>query len=119
LCNLPRTSDPIFPASRGKNGTVMSCFKKIWKKIARLGQLPDDVTPHVLRHSFSSLAGDLGYSELTIAAVVGHRGRSITSRYIHAADAVLLSAADAIATRTAELMGESSRQVVRLRRAAN
>jgi integrase len=59
-----------------------------------------------LRHSFASLAGDLGYSEPTIAALVGHKGHSVTSRYVHAADAVLLAAADAVANRTAELMGE-------------
>jgi integrase len=106
LRSLPRTTDLVFPATRGKNGTVMSGFKKMWKKIVKLGKLPTDVTPHVLRHSFSSLAGDLGYSELTIGAIVGHKGRTVTSRYIHAADAVLLSAADAVAETTAERMGE-------------
>lgn len=70
-------------------------------------ELPADVTPHVLRHSFASLAADLGYSEPTIAALVGHKGHSITSRYVHSADAVLLAAADAVANRTAELMGDA------------
>ena len=60
----------------------------------------------MLRHSFASLAGDLGYSEPTIAALVGHKGRSVTSRYVHSADAVLLAAGDAVADRTLELMGE-------------
>jgi integrase len=87
----------------------MSGFKKSWKKIANLGKLPADVTPHTLRHSFTSLAADQGYSELTIAALVGHKGRSITSRYIHSADAVLLAAADVVADRTGELMGDSRR----------
>ena len=58
------------------------------------------------RHSFASLAADLGYSEPAIAALVGHKGHSTTSRYLHAADAVLLAAADTVAQRTAELMGE-------------
>jgi hypothetical protein len=35
------------------------------------------------------------------------RSQTITSRYVHAADAVLLAAADAVADKTAELMGES------------
>jgi hypothetical protein len=52
------------------------------------------------------LAADLGYSEPTIAALVGHKGHSVTSRYLHSADAVLLAAADAVADRTAELMGK-------------
>jgi len=64
------------------------------------------------------LAGDIGYSETTIAALVGHKGQSITSRYVHAADAVLLAAADAVAGRTAELMGERAApgRVVPIRR---
>ena len=70
------------------------------------------MTPHVLCRSFASLAGDLGYSETTIAALVGHKGQSITSRYIHAADAVLLAAADAVARRTAALMGKMTEATV-------
>jgi hypothetical protein len=50
------------------------------------------------------LGSDLGYSEVTIAALVGHKGHSMTSRYIHSADAVLLAAADAIADQTTALM---------------
>ena len=105
LKELPRTaSELVFPATRGDGN--MTGFPKIWARIAKLGSLPADVTPHVLRHSFASLAGDLGYSEPTIAVLVGHKGQTITSRYVHAADAVLLAAADAVANRTAELMAE-------------
>ena len=64
---------------------------------------------YTLRHSFTSVAADLGYSEPTIAALVGHKGRSVTSRYIHSADAVILAAADEVAERTLELMGEAQR----------
>jgi hypothetical protein len=67
--------------------------------------LPADITPHVLRHSFASLAADLGYNEPTIATLLGHKARSITSRYVHSADAVLLAAADAVANATMKLMG--------------
>ena len=105
LRNMPRVAGTlVFPASRGDG--PMNGFKKFFRRIATLGPLPRDITPHVLRHSFASLAGDLGYSEPTIGALVGHKGRSVTSRYVHAADVVLLAAADAVATRTAELMGE-------------
>jgi integrase len=106
LRDLTRAGDDdlVFPATRGPGR--MAGFPKFWKRIAKLGELPADVTPHGLRHSFASLAGDLGYSELTIAALVGHKGHSITSRYVHAADAVLLAAADAVADRTATLMGD-------------
>jgi integrase len=114
----PMTGDLVFPATRGDGR--MTGFPKFWARIAKLGELPADVTPHVLRHSFASIAGDLGYSEPTIAALVGHKGHSITSRYVHSADAVLLAAADAVANRTAELMGEprAGSAVIELRRAA-
>jgi integrase len=116
LRSLPRSGDLVFPATRGGD-VILAGFKKMFKKISKLGNLPSDVTPHTLRHSFSSLGADLGYSEPTIAALIGHKGRTITSRYVHAADAVLLAAADAIANRTADLMGDSKpeAQVIPLR----
>ena len=105
LRGLPRMGELVFPPTRGEGR--MAGFRKLWDRIAKLGALPADLTPHVLRHSFASQAGDLGYSEPTIAALVGHKGHTITSRYVHAADAVLLAAADAVARRTADLMGEA------------
>jgi integrase len=81
-------------------------FRKFWQRIAREDGIPPDVTPHTLRHSFASLASDLGYSEPTIAALVGHKRHTMTSRYVHSADAVLIAAADAVASQTAQLMGE-------------
>jgi integrase len=38
-------------------------YRKVWLRIAKLGDLPADITSHVLRHSFASLAADLGYNE--------------------------------------------------------
>jgi integrase len=94
----------VFPPTRGAG--TMTGFRKLWDRIASLGEVPADVTPHVLRHSFASLAGDIGYSEPTIAALIGHRGHTITSRYVHSADAVLLAAADAVAAETKARMGD-------------
>ena len=106
LRSMTLPGERVFPASRGGTETTLH-LKKFWLRIAALGGLPRDVTLHVLRHSFASVAADLGYSESTIAALVGHKGHSVTSRYLHSADAVLLAAADAVADRTTELMGEA------------
>lgn len=38
----------------------------------------------------------MGYSELTIAGLLGHASGSVTGRYAHVADFALLMAADAI-----------------------
>ncbi len=102
LRDVPRSGALVFPATRGDG--PMTGFRKLWNRIVKLGELASDVTPNVLRHSFTSLGGDLGYTEFTIGAIVGHKGRTMTSRYMHSADAVLLSAADAIADQTAALM---------------
>jgi integrase len=64
-----------------------------WERIARQAKLVD-VTPHTLRHSFASVAGDLGFTESTIAAILGHAAGSVTSRYVHHLDSVLIAAAD-------------------------
>ena len=98
----PRNGDVVFASRFGE--TPIVGYRKMWLRIAKLCDLPADITPHVLRHSFASLAADLGYNEPTIASLLGHRTHSITSRYMHSADAVLLAAADAVANATMKLM---------------
>ncbi len=118
LRSLPRLGALVFPASSGTD-KPMRGFHKVWLRIAAKAGLPADVTPHVLRHSLASIAADLGYSELTIGALLGHRKASVTSQYAHHADSVLLAAADAVADRTATLMGEEiQRKVFPLRATA-
>lgn len=58
---------------------------------------------HLLRHSFGSTAADLGYSESTIGAMLGHAGHTVTSLYIHHLDEVMIDAAD----RTAEAVWQA------------
>ena len=116
LRNAMRSDPLVFPGTRGAG--PMKGFRKLWNRILKLCELPSDVTPNVLRHSFTSLGADMGYSDVTIGAIVGHKGRTTTSRYIHSADAVLLSAADSIADQVAALMNGHTRaiKVIPLRR---
>ena len=105
----PKSGDGlVFPSSH--EAVLMSGFPSLFRRIACFGELPKDVTPHVLRHSFASVAADLGFSELTIAALIGHRGSSITSRYTHQADKVLLAASDVVAAHIASLMSDGKPQ---------
>jgi integrase len=106
LRDLPRMGELMFPASKGAD-RPMRGFHKTWLRLAAKAGLPSDVTPHVLRHSLASIAADLGFSELTIAALIGHKKASVTSKYAHHADAVLLQAADAVSDRIAELLGDA------------
>ena len=61
LRGVAQTCELVFPATRG-NGH-MTGFPKIWSRMLTPRGIPRDVTPHVLRHSFASLAADLGFSE--------------------------------------------------------
>jgi integrase len=110
VSSLPRISELVFPPTRAKG--TMATFGNFWTKIAALGGLPKDITPHTLRHSFASLAGDLGYSEPTIGALIGHKGQTITSRYVHTADAVLVAASDVVANETLARMGKGGPETI-------
>lgn len=104
LLAMPR-GERVFPAPSGD--VAMRGFARVWRRVVhRLAGLPTDVTPHVLRHSFASLAADLGYADSTIAGLLGHTGHTVTRRYIHSADSALLAAADAVADRVTVLMGD-------------
>jgi integrase len=61
------------------------------------------VTPHVLRHTFASVAGDLGFSELTIAGLLGHSARGVTQGYVHL-DAALGVAADRVSAEIEKML---------------
>ena len=83
----------VFPGQEDDN--AFGSFPNHWEKIFQDTPLAD-ITPHVLRHSFASIANDLGFTEVTIAALVGHAKGSVTSKYIHTLDTALIMAADTI-----------------------
>ena len=90
----------VFPADWG-NGHFVGVVRVLERACgaARLA----DVTPHTLRHTFASVAGDLGFSELTIAALLGHAARGVTQRYVHI-DEALRVAADKVSAEIAALL---------------
>jgi len=84
----------VFPSdvSEGRFTAAKSCLARL-SATAKI----EGVTPHTLRHTFGSVAGDLGFSELTIAALLGHASRGVTQGYVHIDEALKLAA-----TRTCE-----------------
>ena len=83
----------VFPSENGDGHFVG--VVRVLQRLCLAAKL-EDVTPHVLRHTFASVAGDLGFSELTIAGLLGHTGRGVTQRYVHL-DKALVLAADKVA----------------------
>lgn len=94
-------TDWVFPGT--EEGKPLVGFPKLWEKLVKDTPL-ESVTLHVLRHSFASVANDLGFTESTIAALVGHSRGTITSRYIHTVDTSLVMAADTVASYIQALM---------------
>jgi integrase len=75
----------------------------------------DGVTPHTMRHSIASVAGDhLGYADSTIAALLGHASSTVTSRYIHRLDSVLVAAANKVCGEVWRQMTGATARVVEI-----
>ena len=70
----------------------------------------------MLRHTFAATAAtEMGFSELTIAGLLGHSVPGVTARYAHVADPALVAAADRVAARvSAALSGVAVGQVISL-----
>jgi integrase len=101
---IPRTEDLVF--SSAKAGHPYSQLPKAWKQFRAASKLPW-LTPHGLRHAYASVAGELGYNELTIAALLGHRSGGVTRGYVHL-DKLLVEAADRVAAQIHAYMNGAS-----------
>jgi integrase len=102
----------VFPASHG-DGHLVGLPKVLERTCAKAGL--EGVTVHVLRHSFAATAAEMGFSELTIAGLLGHSVPGITARYAHVPDSALVAAADRVSARiAAALDGAAERQVISL-----
>ena len=84
-----KNSAYLFPAATGDGHytAAKGCLARLCASAKIEG-----VTPHTLRHTFGSVAGDLGFSELTIAALLGHAARGTTQGYVHIDEALKLAA---------------------------
>jgi integrase len=104
----------VFPASRGAGHFVG--LPKVLDRICANAGL-EGVTLHVLRHSFAATAAEMGFSELTIAGLLGHSVPGVTARYAHMPDSALVAAADRVATCIATALdGKVEAEIVPLRR---
>ena len=94
-----------------------ACSADLKKQIATLFNIAglDDARSHDLRRTFASAAADEGYSDATIAALVGHSQRSVTARhYIRRPDDALIAAANRTAQRISSVMRSRDAQVLPL-----
>ncbi len=91
------------------SGAPYKDLGRAWDRLANRAGF-QGITLHTLRHSFATMANELGFSEPTIAAMLGHSRGSMTSRYVHIVDATLLAAADRVAGAIGQALAGGSRQ---------
>jgi len=102
-------SEFVFPGGKGDAPYVG--LPKVWTRVAERAGLVK-ITPHTLRHSFASVANDLGFTEPTIAAILGHSAGSVTGRYVHHLDAALVAAADRVSRSIYKMMKGDAADVI-------
>jgi integrase len=104
-------SDFLLPGDRGR--CHYTGLPKAWLRIRTLSESDnpdkevrlDNLTLHGLRHAFASVANELGYTEATRAALLGHaRTHSQTGDYTHHLDSVLIAAADRVSSKICAMM---------------
>ena len=95
ILGAQRRSNSIYllPGMRSEDAPYGG-LPKAWARIVT-PTLPG-VTAHTLRHSFASVSDDLGFSEATTGAMLGHAGSGTTRGYIHKLDPALIAAADRV-----------------------
>ena len=98
LKQLPHDGEWMFPADKG--GGHFVGVGPIIADLSKAAEL-ERIIPHALRHTFASVAAELGFSELTISGLLGHSARGVTQRYSHVPDSALLAAADRVSARIA------------------
>jgi integrase len=105
LASLPREKSAtyVFPAIRSESGSFGG-MDRGWDRIAARCNFTD-ISPGTFRHSFASEADDLGYTRVTVKAMLGHSNASdVTEGYIHKVDPVLIAAADRVAAKIRGMM---------------
>lgn len=105
----------VFPAQCGDGYFVGA--PRLFARLCHAAGL-ENVTLHTLRHSFASVAAELGYSELIISGLLGHRGSSVTARYVHLPDRALVAAADSVSEAVERALSGQTATILQMDRLA-
>lgn len=87
----------LFPGTRPAHAISDGAIGQALHRLSARVGLGVEATPHVLRHTWASVAGQAGESEALIAANLGHKLKSVTSRYTHLDLPAIAAASERIA----------------------
>lgn len=105
------TDEYVFPRDKGDGS--YGGLPGAWLRIRKREESLTGLTLHGLRHAFATVANELGYTEATRAALLGHSGSgSQTGDYTHHLDAVLIAAADRVTRHIGAMMTGNSAEIV-------
>jgi len=76
----PDAGEYMFPSDRG-DGHFVNVYGVTKRLVARAG-IDKPVSPHIFRHTYGSIATELGYSELTVKGLIGHAKVGTTQLYM-------------------------------------
>lgn len=97
----------VLPGPRSGDKPYAALNKALARLTNRAGL--HHVTSHTLRHSYASVAGDLGFTEITISALLGHAAGNVTQRYVHHLDSVLIAAAQRVSDQILSYLNSKER----------
>jgi integrase len=106
LLALPRCGDVVFP---GRNSGPMNDLKRLWQRLTTRAEVPAGMRLYdATRHTFNSMATDLGVPREIRMCLMGHSlGRDVHDLYTHLRPDLLRAAADLISgSLAAALRGE-------------
>jgi len=101
----------VFPSGASTDANDPKHFvalPDVWERVCDRAGI-EGVTIHGLRHWFASAAAALGYSEIIIAALIGHKLKGVTHRYATAPAPELIAAADRVSRRLSEALDGTAR----------
>ncbi len=85
LKHRPKNTAPLYCSKQGNRITARTVQKMV--KYYREGlELPDDITPHKIRHAFATRLAQQGADTAAIQHLLGHESLETTTNYINTSD---------------------------------